>query len=127
MIWTIILAIVLGIYISIRSKAPVKRDGEVGTCPVCGSDKIHIHKRGYSIGLGLVLALILTVFYFAVSIFTTARSGIYLTLDEDGQFVRSATMLFGGIVPIVLGLLLGFAGSGSLRGKCLSCGKDFDM
>ena len=112
MIWTIILAAVFAVILAVKNKPHGL--GEKAKCPHCGSENIHIGKRGYSFaqGIGMAVALLLSRLVVAAIIMKVTEQ----TINMDGSYLAA-----------VLGLLLGFVGAGNLHGKCIACGKGFDI
>ena len=90
-------------------------------CPVCGSLNTHVYRRGYSIGLGLLGAVALTLAYMIWMIIETD----YANLSDAGQTGVVLGMQMQLIWPVVAGLLCGFIGKNEMRAKCLDCGKTF--
>ena len=112
MIWTFILAAVLAVYLWFKNKP--KGAGEHVKCPYCNSENVHIGKRGYSFSQGIAMAVILFLLRFVVAGIQMKATGGAINLDGFYLF------------PI-LGLLMGFIGAGNMHGKCISCGKGFDL
>lgn len=112
MIWTIILAAVFAVILAVKNKPHGL--GEKAKCPHCESENVHIGKRGYSFAQGLSMAVALPLSRLVVAAIIARMSE--QPVDTDG-FILAA----------VLGLLLGFVGAGNLHGKCIACGKGFDI
>ena len=87
-------------------------------CPNCGSENIVIHKRGYSVLLGILGMIIFFVVYAVYWIITTD----YGNQNETTQTLMIALAKNQFIIAALLGLLMGFLGMNGLRGKCLDCG-----
>lgn len=91
-------------------------------CPRCSSTNVYVSKRGYSIWLGLLGAVIV---FFVYSIWWIQASGY---INETNEFVKS--IMLAGIKNellffTALGLLAGFVGRGRVNAKCLNCGHTF--
>ena len=112
MIWTIILAAVFAVILAVKNRPHGL--GDKTKCPHCGSENVHIGKRGFSVsqGIAMAVAMFLSRLVVAAIIMKVTEQPINL----DGFY----------LAPI-LGLLLGFIGAGNLRGKCIACGKGFDI
>ena len=115
------LAIAIGLFVLVARSKKTEAPAEPGKCPSCGSDKICVYKRGYSILLGLASAVVLTLAFY---VYMIVSSG-YSELNEDAQNGFVIGLVAQTIWPVLVGLLCGFIGSGKLKAKCLSCGHKF--
>lgn len=112
MIWTIILAAALAAYLWFKNR-PKGAGGHV-KCPYCNSENVNIGKRGYSMTQGIAMAVVLFLLRLVVAGITMKVTGDPINLDGFYLFP-------------VIGLLMGFIGAGNLHGRCIACGKGFDM
>ena len=112
MLWTLILAAVLAVYLYVKNKP--KGAGEHVKCPYCKSENVNIGKRGYSFAQGAAMAVALFLIRLVVAGIQMKVSGDSINLD-------------GMVVSPLLGLLMGFIGAKNLHGRCIACGKDFSL
>jgi len=112
MIWTIILAAVFAVYLAVKYRPHGL--GEKTKCPYCGSENVQIGKRGFSVSQGIAMAVVMALSRLVVA-------AIVMKVNEQ------PINLDGIYLAPILGLLLGFVGAGNLHGKCIACGKGFDV
>lgn len=122
-VFILALVIAIGLFVLVARSKKTEAPAEPGKCPACGSDKLYVHKRGYSVLLGLVAAVVLTLAFY---LYMIVSSG-YAELGEVAQQGFVMGLVVQTIWPVLVGLLCGFIGSGRLKAKCLSCGHKFSV
>ena len=93
------------------------------SCPHCKSSNVIVHKRGYSLLLGI---LGMVAFFFIYATYWIISSD-YGHQNETVQAIMFQAAKSELIFAALLGLLCGFLGKNELRGKCLNCRKSFKV
>ena len=93
------------------------------TCPKCGSSNVVVQNRGYSFLQGFIIAVVLVIAYWIISVF---GSDTFSSLDEYGQTGYVAGLLIQSVPIFIIGLLLGLIGKNQLVARCLKCKHKFD-
>jgi hypothetical protein len=114
MIWTILLAAVIAAYLYFTNRPHGM--GEKVTCPHCGSDNVHIEKRGYSFRQGLSMAIAMLLLRILIS-----------TVEVKAGVKVESTLVDNLLLSAGIGLLFGFIGARNLQGRCIACGKTFRL